>query len=511
MFATAAPTSTSPATRRLATDPAAPPDEECLIETRGEGGYAIAPGSPGGMPQDGAPVRPSQRPGAGTRPGHRHRGTRPPYPRRPVVRPQPPAGAPEAESGSPAPACRRATTTTSAAPTGTPSSNLTSGPTCIAAATSPTGAAPVRTRGLTPTTGHCTSKAGRTLFYIFSSNALPFERGKGYSEVCDLRAPQPRGRLLRGERVALAEQGYGERQGRPSRNGTAGEGPGVLLDRPAGRRPNHRPQTPAAPGTHLTDPGNARRVVKRHGQDMGYVHPWKMWLVWNRQRWAEDQTGEAVRRVKETQGSLFKWAEAKIKELAEQGGDEDDERKAKIKQLCSLLAHLLKWEDTRAITRCLESARSEPGMPVLPEDLDRDPFLLNVLNGTIDLRTGQLRPHRHDDLITKLAPVAYDPKATCPLWERCLDRVDGRQCRPGRLLAAGHRLRVDGRRVRAIHLVFPRQRGERKIDLPGDRAGDAGRLWDAGGIRPPHGEAFTGQHPTERARPVRQGQLRRHD
>jgi putative DNA primase/helicase len=87
-----------------------------------------------------------------------------------------------------------------------------------------------------------------------------------------------------------------------------------------------------------------------------------------------------------------------------------------------LLNHCLKWEDTRAIARCLESARSEPGIPVLPGVLDADPFLLNVLNGTLDLRTGQLRPHRREDLITKLAPVRYDEAATCPTWQRSLSR-----------------------------------------------------------------------------------------
>lgn len=58
-----------------------------------------------------------------------------------------------------------------------------------------------------------------------------------------------------------------------------------------------------------------------------------------------------------------------------------------------------------------------------PDDLDPDPFLLNVQNGTLDLRTGELRPARQDDLITKVAPVVFDPAATCPTWERFLHRI----------------------------------------------------------------------------------------
>ena len=59
----------------------------------------------------------------------------------------------------------------------------------------------------------------------------------------------------------------------------------------------------------------------------------------------------------------------------------------------------------------IELAASEVGISVLPDELDADPFLLTVENGTLDLRSGQRCPHRREDLITKLAPVAYDPAA----------------------------------------------------------------------------------------------------
>ncbi len=68
-------------------------------------------------------------------------------------------------------------------------------------------------------------------------------------------------------------------------------------------------------------------------------------------------------------------------------------------------------------------ARSEPGIPILPAQLDTDPWLLNVSNGTLDLRTGELRPHRREDLITKLAPVEYHADAPCQLWLDFLARI----------------------------------------------------------------------------------------
>lgn len=54
---------------------------------------------------------------------------------------------------------------------------------------------------------------------------------------------------------------------------------------------------------------------------------------------------------------------------------------------------------------------------------DANPWLLNVNNGTIDLRTGVLGPHRSDNYITKLIDLDYVPRengARSALWE---DRV----------------------------------------------------------------------------------------
>ncbi len=44
-------------------------------------------------------------------------------------------------------------------------------------------------------------------------------------------------------------------------------------------------------------------------------------------------------------------------------------------------------------------------------------------NGTIDLRSGLLRHHDPNDLITKIAPVDYDPAADAPVFQACLERV----------------------------------------------------------------------------------------
>lgn len=72
-------------------------------------------------------------------------------------------------------------------------------------------------------------------------------------------------------------------------------------------------------------------------------------------------------------------------------------------------------------------ASSENGIPIRYEDLDTDPYLFNLLNGTFDLRTKTFRPHDPRDMLTKVANVQYDKDADCPLFKEFMDMItDGR-------------------------------------------------------------------------------------
>jgi putative DNA primase/helicase len=94
-----------------------------------------------------------------------------------------------------------------------------------------------------------------------------------------------------------------------------------------------------------------------------------------------------------------------------------------LKTATALLNWCLKSEAATRINAMIDLARSEPGIPILPEQLDTNPWLLNCVNGTLDLRTGQLREHRREDLITKLCPIPHDPKAVAPTWDQFLQTI----------------------------------------------------------------------------------------
>jgi putative DNA primase/helicase len=97
--------------------------------------------------------------------------------------------------------------------------------------------------------------------------------------------------------------------------------------------------------------------------------------------------------------------------------------KGRLAKASATMSHALKSESASRIAAMIELAKSEPGIPILPEDLDRDPWLLNCPNGTLELRTGTLREHRRKDYITKLCPTECDPQAEAPRFRQFLDDV----------------------------------------------------------------------------------------
>jgi putative DNA primase/helicase len=157
----------------------------------------------------------------------------------------------------------------------------------------------------------------------------------------------------------------------------------------------------------LTEWGNAKRLIHRHGHRLRYCKPYGHWLDWDGTHWIPDQIG-----------AIWRWAKDTVRQLGREAAETDDDERRR-----ALLRWAIKSEDRKTISAMIELAWSEPGVALMPDDLDADPWLLNCPNGTVDLRTGDLRPHRQSDLITRLAPVPFDPAAKCSRWETVLGEI----------------------------------------------------------------------------------------
>lgn len=173
-------------------------------------------------------------------------------------------------------------------------------------------------------------------------------------------------------------------------------------------------KAPRSAPLHLTELGNAQRLVRLLGGNARFVPVTGSWLFWNRQYWERDETLEIMRYVREVIQQLHK--EAARSMTGDESAETMDEVNKKVKWAFQSETKL-KMQNT------VDLSRSEPGIPLLVSELDRDNWLFNVQNGTINLRTGELLPHRKEDYITKLSPAVYVDNAPNDLWLSFLDRI----------------------------------------------------------------------------------------
>jgi len=158
---------------------------------------------------------------------------------------------------------------------------------------------------------------------------------------------------------------------------------------------------------HLTELGNSERLARRFGAKLRHCAARGGWYVWDGTRWRPDTTGEVVRMAKLVVRGL--WAEAA--ECDDPSGRD------------ALLAHARRSEKASAIAAMVKLTESADSIATESSAFDRDPWLLNVENGVLDLRDGRLRPHAPDLMCTKVTPVRFDPKALAPRWTQFLDEI----------------------------------------------------------------------------------------
>jgi putative DNA primase/helicase len=151
-----------------------------------------------------------------------------------------------------------------------------------------------------------------------------------------------------------------------------------------------------------TDLGNSERFVDAQRDRVLWCPARKLFLCWDGKRYAWDERGEVV-----------KLAHAAARSIFHEAADAESEEEQKA---------ITKWalasQNESRINAMLSQAK--PYLAVGMEELDRDPWLVNCQNGTLDLRNGKLKGHDPDDRITKIVPVDYDPDAPCPRFKQFL-------------------------------------------------------------------------------------------
>jgi len=139
----------------------------------------------------------------------------------------------------------------------------------------------------------------------------------------------------------------------------------------------------------------------RHSKDRG-------WLWYNEKRW--------VAAEKKARRTAIKVAQERRKRGQVAAKDDPD--------IVKTYYRAAKRDATAAgVEAILRLAASLPGIDADDLEFDSDKWALNFHNGTVDLRTGEMREHRREDFITKIVPHNFDPAAKCPRWLLFMDEI----------------------------------------------------------------------------------------
>lgn len=142
---------------------------------------------------------------------------------------------------------------------------------------------------------------------------------------------------------------------------------------------------------HRTDQGRAARMCDEFGSLFRYCYEKRSWLVWDGTAMAVDSGVAMARFAKDT----VRLIQAEALEI-----EDSDARKA-------ALSYAAACESVAKQRAMIESAQSEPGVAIAPQELNADPFLFNCTSGVLHLKTGRETPHDPAHLCTITAPVVW--------------------------------------------------------------------------------------------------------
>jgi putative DNA primase/helicase len=160
------------------------------------------------------------------------------------------------------------------------------------------------------------------------------------------------------------------------------------------------------PRYYGTDIGNSNLFADYYKSITRYVPERKKWFVYDGRVWASDTGNLKVMNLCKSLANQIMYYALSIKD--------ENLRKSYIKSAS-------KWQERRSREIILRDAQDV--YPLSMSEFDKDIYLLNCLNGTLNLKNGDFYPHQAKDHITKMAGVNYDPSAKCDRWIAFIDEV----------------------------------------------------------------------------------------
>jgi putative DNA primase/helicase len=205
-----------------------------------------------------------------------------------------------------------------------------------------------------------------------------------------------------------------------------------------------------------------------------YVVPWSSWVIWDGRCHQPDSALAAEKLVSffasrmEAVLEVVMTAERQAAVLSLPMDVADSERKRvvdaaleKWKPAAKYAAGLRKSAGASSLTGYLRTLAATDG-----SELESDnPEWLNCANGTVDLRTGQIRPHNPADMLTHCLDLPYLPDAQCPQFTAMAYRMCGcdREVFWYLLKLLGYSLIGDNRQQKIVFISGPTGSGKSQV------------------------------------------------
>ena len=173
------------------------------------------------------------------------------------------------------------------------------------------------------------------------------------------------------------------------------------------------PKYAVQPATDLgtTDTDNAKRLVRRHGSDIRFVRTERSgtWYVYNGILWDPSPSAETA---------VLQKAEDTARGIANEAILQPDQGQAK-----SLLEHAKRSLNRGRFIAMVDQTKHQKEIAATLEDFNTNDYLINLDNGTYDLKAHRLQEHDPTDMITKTVGYDFDHEAVAPRWKKFLDEI----------------------------------------------------------------------------------------
>jgi putative DNA primase/helicase len=160
--------------------------------------------------------------------------------------------------------------------------------------------------------------------------------------------------------------------------------------------------------------GDAELLEALYAGLIVYDHAASGWYLWGGHSWQPDRTGAVYRLVSNQVAANY------LTRAASERAESNDELAKKLADRAGAL------RNRKRVENVLFLAARQPKLAITGQEWDRNPWLLGVQNGVLDLQSGQLNPGWPDDYVRSVAPTAWEGSdAPAPRWAQFIAEVFG--------------------------------------------------------------------------------------